>query len=143
MVSRKERTAAEVRAWLSERDAGLDDVEEIISRLEEALVIDDERFASEFTRDKREISGWGRARIGSVLAERGISSEMIDAALADGEEGEVDRACELLGGRSFALGDPNDRKRALGYLGRKGYLAEDAYEAVRRVARDEGLDLDQ
>ena len=56
---------------------------------------------------------------------------------------EIDRACEQLRARTFALDDPNDRQRALGYLSRKGYAAEDAYEAVRQVARDEGLDLSE
>lgn len=141
MVSRKERTAAEVRAWLTEREAGQDETEEIISRLEEALVIDDHRFALGFASDKRQIAGWGRVRIASALAERGVSRDLIELALEDGDADDVERACHQLEVRGFRLGEPADRKRALAYLGRKGFAAEDSYEALRRVARNEGVEL--
>lgn len=142
MLARKERTSSEVRSWLSQQGAAPDVIEDLISRLEEALVLDDERFAVEFARDKRSISGWGRSRIGAALARRGIERDLIEAALIEEETDEVQRACEILMARSFALEDPNDRKRALGLLGRRGFTAEDSYEAVRRVARDAGLDFE-
>lgn len=141
MLARKERTAAEVREWLVERESDEETVEIVLSRLQEALVLDDQRFASEFARDKRNLSGWGRARIGAALSDRGVPAELVDMALEEGLADEVERACELLESRGFRLEDPSERKRALGLLSRKGYVAEDAYEAVRRVAREAGLEL--
>ena len=119
--------------------AGAMSVEDVISRLEESLVLDDERFALEFARDKRNISGWGRSRIGTVLAERGISRDLIELAIEGDGEVESDRARDLITGRGYRLEEPSDRQRALGFLSRKGFTAEDAYEAVRKAARAEGL----
>lgn len=141
MLARKERTTLEVRQWLAEKGADEDQIGDLIGRLEEALVLDDERFAVEFARDKRELSGWGRARIGKALAERGIANDLIEEVTSEAEGTEVERATEILLSRGFRLDDPADRRRALGLLGRRGYAAEDAYEAVRQVARSGGLDL--
>jgi regulatory protein len=85
MLSRKERTSAEVRDWLEEREADEIVVDEVISRLEEALVVDDQRFAVEFARDKRNISGWGRSRIGAALVQRGVPGDLVELALTDDE----------------------------------------------------------
>lgn len=113
----------------------------MVSRLEAALVIDDLRFATEFTRDKRTISAWGRTRIAATLSRRGISSDLIEVALEADDGSDVDRAVELLGTRSYRLDIPSERQRALGLLGRRGFTAEDSYEALRRAARAEGLEV--
>lgn len=141
MLARKERTSREVRDWLAERGAGEGEVADLIVRLEESLVLDDERFAIEFARDKREISGWGRVRIGQTLAQRGISNDLIEEATAEAEGTEVDRASEILVSRGFRLDDPTERQRGLGLLSRRGFTAEDSYEAVRRVARSRHIDV--
>lgn len=109
-------------------------------RLEEALVIDDERFAVEFARDKRNLSGWGRARIGAALSERGVPGELIEVALDGDGHSEAERARDLLLSKGYGLEDPAERQRALGFLGRKGFTAEDSYEALRLVGRAEGFD---
>lgn len=141
MLARKERTTAEVRDWLVDRGANDDEVSDLIRRLEESLVLDDERFAVEFARDKRELAGWGQERIGKALAQRGIAADLIEAAQASEETTEVERATKILVERGFRFDDPADRRRALGVLARKGFSAEDAYEAIRRTARLEGHDL--
>jgi regulatory protein len=141
MLSRKERTSSEVRDWLEEREDDEIVVDEVISRLEEALVVDDQRFAVEFARDKRNISGWGKSRIGAALVQRGVPGDLVELALTDDESTEADRACELLLAKGFRLEDPADRQRGLGFLSRKGFTAEDSYEAVRRAARETGLEV--
>ena len=60
-LSRKERTVAELRAWLAEREADPDEAEEAIERLIEMGQLDDERYAALFAQDKRELFGWGPA----------------------------------------------------------------------------------
>ena len=109
-------------------------------RLEQALVIDDERFAVEFARDKRNLAGWGRARIGAALSERGVPGYLIEVALDGDGPSEAERARDLLLSKGYGLDDPAERQRALGFLGRKGFTAEDSYEALRLVGRAEGLD---
>jgi regulatory protein len=134
-LSRKERTLAELSAWLAGRGFGSEDVEEAIERLVAVGELDDERFAQRFAQDKRDLRGWGPERIRGALAERGVAAELIDAALADDSHGQqLERAVELLARRGETPDGEAARARALAYLTRRGYDYELAYEAVRRAA---------
>lgn len=134
-IQRRERSISEVTAWLAERGHAPEQVEAAVSRLVEAGALDDERFARVFAEDKREISGWGSERIGAALRERGIDQRLIERACAEDRDDQVERAADLLIGRRAALADDRDRDRALGFLTRRGYEYEIAYDAVRSVER--------
>jgi regulatory protein len=135
-LSHKERTEAEVGAWLGERGFGRAEIEAALVALAEAAALDDERFAQRFAADKRELRGWGPERIREALAGRGVSADLIDAALAgEDRDAQLDRAIELLASRGEALADEASRARALAFLARRGYEAELAYDAVRAAER--------
>lgn len=132
-LAHRERTGAELCAWLGDRGFERAEVEAAVGRLIEAGAIDDERFAVRFAEDKRELRGWGPERIRKALAGRGLEPAMIEAALAaDGHASQLERALGLLDGRSEAPVDERSRARALAFLARRGYDSELAYEAVRR-----------
>jgi regulatory protein len=134
--SHKERTAAEIGAWLAGRGFDPADIEAAVGRLVEAGALDDERFARRFAEDKRELRGWGPERIRDALDARGVDRELIEAALAgEGRDAQLDRAVELLEGRGDAPRDEAARARALAFLARRGYDSELAYDAVRVAER--------
>jgi regulatory protein len=134
-LRRKERTQAELVAWLRRRGYSEDDVEEAVGRLTEAGELDDERFARRYAEDKRELSGWGAERIREALLARGVASARVEAVLAaDSHADQLNRASELLARRGRPLGDNAERQRALDYLARRGYEYEIAYEAVRQAS---------
>lgn len=136
-IGRKERTEAEMRRWLADREVEPDEIERVVGFLIENLAIDDARFATAFTNDKRELAGWGNDRIEQTLRERGVRSDLIRAAIATGDdESEVDRAARVLTERGADLSDDRGRQRALGMLARRGYGLEDAYAAIRRLRRE-------
>jgi regulatory protein len=135
-LSHKERTEAEVGAWLRERGFERAEIEAALAALTEAGALDDERFAQRFAADKRELRGWGPERIREALAGRGIGADLIGEALAgDGRESQLERAIELLASRGETLADEAARARALAFLARRGYEAELAYDAVRGAER--------
>jgi regulatory protein len=134
-LRRKERTRAELAAWLRARGFGDDEVREALARLAETGELDDERFARRYAEDKRDLSGWGAERIREALLARGVESSTVEAMLAaDSHNDQLERARELLARRGRPLGDNAERQRALEYLARRGYEYEIAYEAVRSVS---------
>jgi regulatory protein len=134
-LRRKERTSADLARWLDRRGYGSAEVATAIERLTEAGELDDERFALRFAEDKRELSGWGAERIREALLARGIEPSLAEAVLAaETHSDQVDRASELLARRGQPLEDDTGRARALGFLTRRGYEYEIAYEAVRSAA---------
>jgi regulatory protein len=135
-LARKERTVAEMRAWLASRGCPQAEIEAGIARLVEIGELDEARFARRFAEDKRELRGWGSERIAEALEARGVGSAEIAAALATEDEGaQVERAVRLLVARGDALVDQPARGRALAFLVRRGYGSDVAYEAVRRAER--------
>ena len=136
VLSHKERTAAELGAWLAGRGFEPAEIEPAVELLVETGGLDDERFARQFASDKRELRGWGPERIRAALAGRGLDRATIDAAVTeDGQDSQLRRALELLDGRSEVPTDERSRARALAFLARRGYDSELAYEAVRAHER--------
>jgi regulatory protein len=134
-VRRRERSRAEIREWLARRGFDQEEVEATIARLEAMGELDDARFARLFAEDKRELSDWGPQRIREALMARGVGVEHVEAALdADSYDRQLSRARELLERKGGDLESDVARGRALGFLTRRGYEYEIAYEAVRRHA---------
>ena len=136
-LARKERSVAELGAWLDARNCEPAAAEAAIEHLIEIGQLDDARFARRFAEDKRELRGWGSDRIAEALEARGIGAGEIAAALAaDPFEAQVERAFAILVDRGAPLGDDAARGRALATLVRRGYASEVAYDAVRRAERE-------
>ena len=135
-LNRRDRTVAELVAWLEQREYEPEEIEGAVSALIEAGGLDDERYARLFAEDKRELAGWGPERIGRTLAERGVDRALIaEVCEAEGREQLVERAAQLLAVREIELSDDRGRTRALGFLTRRGYEYEVAYEAIRSRSR--------
>lgn len=134
-IDRRDRTVAELRSWLAEREFSEQLIEAVVEELISIGGLDDERFAFGFAGDKRELSGWGPERIEAVLLSRGIDPGLARRAAATDDHGaQVERATALLRARGSAYEDDRARARALSFLGRRGYGYDAAYEAVRRDA---------
>jgi regulatory protein len=135
-LGQRERTTAELQAWLGERGYTPVEVEAAIERLTAIGELDDERFARRYAEDKRELRGWGADRIREALARRGLEPELIEAALGpESHDSQLERAIALLERRGEAPTDEASRARALAFLARRGYGSELAYDAVRGFER--------
>ena len=101
--------------------------------------LDDARFAQRFVEDRRTLDHWGNERIERKLVASGIDATLIAGALAAGDaaETQLEAALTILT-RRFATPPETDRDRdrALGFLVRKGYELETAYDAIRAYGRD-------
>lgn len=137
-LGRRDRTVREVRQHLERGRVEPATIDEAVTELTRAGYLDDARYALRFAEDRRALDAWGRERIERKLRTAGVTEERIAEALAaDGVADERTRALEVLR-RRFAEGldAPRDRERALGFLVRKGYEMELAYEVIRIHARD-------
>jgi regulatory protein len=141
-INRRERTEAELGAYLERKGIDAQIAAECLQELIELRYVDDRRYALMFVHDKRELEGWGSERIRRGLADRGIDRTAIEAALAEHEaewsagETELDRAVGLLARRfPEPPRERRERDRALGVLIRKGFDSELALDALTAYAR--------
>ena len=136
-VGYRERTVAELRAYLERKRVGPFAIDEAVAELSGAGFLDDALYARRFAEDKRELERWGSERIARDLHRRGVAPDLIEAAVADrSRDSELRSALVLLEERSSPPADDGERDRAWRLLVRRGYEPEIAYEAVRRYGRE-------
>ncbi|HMJ37522.1 MAG TPA: RecX family transcriptional regulator [Baekduia sp.] len=133
----RDRTVLEVRRHLEAKRVEPDTIEQTIAELLELSYLDDARFARRFVEDRRTLDHWGNERIERKLLSSGIAGDLVEAALADRDDGgELEAALTVLSRRFREPPETDrDRERALGFLVRKGYELEVAYDAIRAYGR--------
>jgi regulatory protein len=137
----RDRTVLEVRRHLEAKRVEPDTIEQTVAELLEQGYLDDARFARRFTEDRRALDHWGNERIERKLLASGVPQDLVTAALHADEHGEtpsqLEAALETLTRRFRTPPETDrDRDRALGFLVRKGYELETAYDAIRAYGRD-------
>lgn len=137
-LNQKERTVAELRAYLERKRVEPAAIDRAVEELRAAGLLDDARFARQFADDKRTLARWGSERIARELARRGVAAEAIEAAVGDHDRAdELKAALTLLAERlPEPPADDRGRDRAWRLLVRRGYEPELAYDAIRAHGRD-------
>ncbi|MGI8922346.1 MAG: regulatory protein RecX [Solirubrobacteraceae bacterium] len=141
-LARRDRSVAEMQRHLSVRNVDAQIAGEVVEELCAQGYLDDARFASRFTADRRTLDMWGRERIARRLLELGIDEALIEEALANGDVGDERARAMALLRRRFVDPPCDDRSRAsaLGLLVRRGYELDLAYDAVRAHAGEQAAD---
>ena len=114
---------------------------EALDRLEAAGVIDDGAYAAALARTRFAEKGAARRAIAEELRLKGVGEGPIRAALAQVDDEDEAAAALALARKKFASTrglDPDvRRRRALALLGRKGYPAQAAADAVDAAIAEE------
>ncbi len=136
-LGRRDRTVVEMRRHLAAKGVEEEAIDAAIAEVAAQGYLDDARYAQRFVEDRVNIDGWGSERIERKLVELGVEREHISAALRGRDFGtELDAAVALLQRRwREPPATDRERDRALGFLVRKGYDLELAYDAIREHAR--------
>ena len=135
----RDRTVLEVRRHLEAKRVEPDTIEQSVAELLELGYLNDARFAQRFVEDRRTLDHWGNERIERKLLASGVDADLVTAALTAGDEAEsqFEAALAILTRRFRTPPETErDRDRALGFLVRKGYELETAYDAIRAYGRD-------
>jgi SOS response regulatory protein OraA/RecX len=81
-VARRELTVAELRTRLERKRVPPEAIDDAVEELEATGFLDDERYARQFTEDKRELDQWGSERIARDLHRRGIARHLIEEVVS-------------------------------------------------------------
>lgn len=140
------RTRAELAAVLVRR--GVDDevAEQVLGRLSEVGMVDDQLFAEMWVSSRHRGRGLAGRALSQELRRKGVDDEVVREAVGRLEpERELQTAQELVARRLPATrGLPADARvrRLAGLLARKGYPAGVAFRVVREALAEEGVDPD-
>ncbi|MEY7973143.1 regulatory protein RecX [Saccharomonospora xinjiangensis] len=144
LLAARPRTKDELRQAL--RRKGFDDDlgERLLSKLDDAGLVDDAAFAETWVRSRHTYRGLARRALVSELKRKGVDPEIaVEAAGEIDAEAEEQRARELVRKKLRTMVDLDEQKatrRLLGMLARKGYPQGLAYRVVREELRDAGAE---
>jgi regulatory protein len=137
-LAHRDRTVLEVRRHLEAKRVEPDTIDAAVAELAAQGYLDDARYAQRFVEDRRTLDDWGAERIERKLLAAGVSAELVGAALATRDTGGEQEAALAVLRRRYPVAPAGDRERerALGFLVRKGYELEVAYDAIRAYERE-------
>jgi regulatory protein len=141
-LARRSCSSTEIERSLRRRGVSADVARDTVARLTRVGLVNDVQFAEAFVRSRvasRRSSAWALRR---DLARKGVSREVVDAAIADGmresrtDELELARAAAEKKWRSLArLDAPTARRRLGAFLQRRGFTGESVRAVLREIAR--------
>lgn len=108
----------------------------LVDSLVEDRYVDAARYASAFAREKASLQGWGPIKIRFQLRSKGISDQVIAAALEEVEPARAaDKLERLLAAKARTLqGDPQFRLKLIKFGLSRGYEYEAVEEAVKKLS---------
>ncbi len=93
LCSKKEYCCDDIRKKLLAWEIAPEDCSRILDFLQKNKFIDEARFASFYARDKFRFNRWGVQKIGLMLRQKGISSDIIREALSTLDASEYETTC--------------------------------------------------
>lgn len=140
LCSRREYCRSDVmKKALKALDGDRDKAEKVVETLVKEKFIDDLRYSSAFARDKASLAGWGQTKIRYMLSAKGISKEVMTAALGeiDGEQA-ADKLERLMANKFKSLkDDPQCRMKMLRFALGRGYDYEEASSVLDKLVRQQ------
>lgn len=125
LLQRRSRSVHELQRKLAEKKYTVEEISGALEKLEELTLVNDERFATNYTQDKVSIYRRGPRRIFLELLQRGVAKETADKAVKTISAEDELQAAESLASsreRQWQHLDPLKRKhRALSLLQRRGF----------------------
>ena len=141
-LMRRAYSVYEMKQLLGRRTEDDELLKTVMDRLKRAKMIDDERFAKQFARQRTEIRRQGKFRIARDLRARGVPDRHIEAALAEASKETDESAIVRLRLerklRAFR-GEINENKIASMYrsLLRAGFSADVVRRELKAVTRED------
>jgi regulatory protein len=140
LLTQRAYTVRNLRRKLLQRGFEAVDAERVIERLQASGLLDDQKFAAEFARQRLVAAGASVRRVEQDLMRRGISSDLAKAAtrtVVGEEQVDFQGSMERLARKKLAImGDLEPeikRRRLFGFLARRGYELEDINRTLSRI----------
>lgn len=142
--STTEHCPAEVMAKLIQWGADGEMSERILAHLQKERYVDSVRFCRAFVRDKYRFARWGRVKIVQALRMKHLSSEEIEAGVAEIDEEEYAKGLrDLLRQKSKSVSGKNEYERntkLIRFAVGRGFTMGEVLCYVKQIDPDEFMD---
>ena len=137
-ISGKLKTKYEVRLKLKEKDFTEDIIDEVINILEKEEYLNDRLYCEVFIEDKKQLNGYGKNKIKSLLIQKGISKSVFEDFLDEFEyEEEFDNALKMGIKKLNLLSNEEDifkkKQKLINYLAYRGFSFDVINDVLREI----------
>lgn len=137
-ISVKLKTKYEVRLKLKEKDFTEDIIDEVIDILEKEEYLNDRLYCEVFIEDKKQLNGYGKNKIKSLLIQKGISKSVFEDFLDEFEyEEEFDNALKMGIKKLNLLSNEEDifkkKQKLINYLAYRGFSFDVINDVLREI----------
>lgn len=137
-ISGKLKTKYEVRLKLKEKDFTEDIIDEVIDILEKEEYLNDRLYCEVFIEDKKQLNGYGKNKIKSLLIQKGISKSVFEDFLDEFEyEEEFDNALKMGIKKMNLLSNEEDifkkKQKLINYLAYRGFSFDVINDVLREI----------
>lgn len=137
-ISGKLKTKYEVRLKLKDKDFTEDIIDEVIDILEKEEYLNDRLYCEVFIEDKKQLNGYGKNKIKSLLIQKGISKSVFEDFLDEFEyEEEFDNALKMGIIKLNLLSNEEDvfkkKQKLINYLAYRGFSFDVINDVLREI----------
>lgn len=137
-ISGKLKTKYEVRLKLKEKDFTEDIIDEVINILEKEEYLNDRLYCEVFIEDKKQLNGYGKNKIKSLLIQKGVSKSVFEDFLDEFEyEEEFDNALKMGIKKLNLLSNEEDvfkkKQKLINYLAYRGFSFDVINDVLREI----------
>ena len=137
-ISGKLKTKYEVRLKLKEKDFTEDIIDEVINILEKEEYLNDRLYCEVFIEDKKQLNGYGKNKIKSLLIQKGVSKSVFEDFLDEFEyEEEFDNALKMGIKKLNLLSNEEDvfkkKQKLINYLAYRGFSFDVRNDVLREI----------
>ena len=137
-ISGKLKTKYEVRLKLKEKDFTEDIIDEVINILEKEEYLNDRLYCEVFIEDKKQLNGYGKNKIKSLLIQKGVSKSVFEDFLEEFEyEEEFDNALKMGIKKLNLLSNEEDifkkKQKLINYLAYRGFSFDVINDVLREI----------
>lgn len=141
LLAHRPRSEAEVRQRLGEKGFAPPVVDEVLARLRELNLVDDEAFVRFWVENRSSFRPRGAHGLRFELRQKGVAAETVDRVLEDLAFDEETLACQVARPRAERLlaapiARPEFQRKLGGFLHRQGFDPEIAREVVAQLWRE-------
>ncbi len=130
LISLRPRSTAEIQQSLKKKGYDLDVIEQVINRLVDLDILNDETFAQYWVEQRDSFKPRSHMALRQELQQKGISRDIIDAALTDSDEISAARAAAEKKAGLLTRYEEDEFKKKLGqFLQRRGF----SYELIKDI----------
>ncbi|MBQ6476756.1 MAG: regulatory protein RecX [Clostridia bacterium] len=145
LLEYRSRTCDQMRKLLLERGFPQEITEEVVDRLTELRLLDDERYAAGYLRERTR-KGYGLRRSRYELQRRGIPDEILEEAAENVSEEDEEESAYSVGRKvwrkTVSMEWKKRRAKLYATLTQRGFGYETVDRVMRRLAREEAEEED-